>query len=226
MGVSVVTYGGRTLVDMTDATITPEKVLKGYVGYGADGDPVVGTLEVPKYIELEYIETSGTQCIDTGFNPNQDTKLEIVYQTSDTSEATVAGCDEDWCVNAFCMFVNIAEYGTKSSSVTLYGSSQITATLDGRYLDKNGSTAATFTSQTFQCPCSITLFACNRNGDLQEFATGKIYSCQVYDDGTLVRDFIPCIDIASGEVGMWELVDDKFYSNAGTGTFGCAIAAE
>ena len=43
MGVNVVTYGGRTLVDMTDATITPETVLEGYVGYGADGEPIVGT---------------------------------------------------------------------------------------------------------------------------------------------------------------------------------------
>ena len=43
MGVNVVTYGGKTLVDMTDATITPETVLEGYIGYGADGEPVVGT---------------------------------------------------------------------------------------------------------------------------------------------------------------------------------------
>ena len=44
MGVNKVTYCGETLVDMSDATIQPNTVLAGYVGYGADGNPVLGTL--------------------------------------------------------------------------------------------------------------------------------------------------------------------------------------
>ena len=49
MGVNVVTYGGKTIVDMTNATITPETVLEGYVGYGADGEPIVGTATTTKH---------------------------------------------------------------------------------------------------------------------------------------------------------------------------------
>ena len=46
MGVNVVSLAnGETIVDMTGANITPETVLAGYIGYGADGDPVVGTMK-------------------------------------------------------------------------------------------------------------------------------------------------------------------------------------
>ncbi len=44
MGINVVNYGGRTLVDMRNATATAETVLAGYTAYGADGDLVVGTM--------------------------------------------------------------------------------------------------------------------------------------------------------------------------------------
>ena len=46
----------------------------------------------------------------------------------------------------------------------------------------------------------------------------NLYSCQIYDNGTLVRDFVPCIN-GSGEVGLYDLVGKQFYGNAGTGVF-------
>lgn len=42
MGVNKVVYGGKTIVDMTGATATPETVLAGYTAYGADGNLIVG----------------------------------------------------------------------------------------------------------------------------------------------------------------------------------------
>lgn len=46
----------------------------------------------------------------------------------------------------------------------------------------------------------------------------KLYACQIYDNGTLVRDFYPCTN-ESGAVGLYDLVGKQFYSNAGTGAF-------
>ena len=46
----------------------------------------------------------------------------------------------------------------------------------------------------------------------------KLRSCKIYDNGTLVRDFIPCKN-ASGVVGLWDDVNSAFYQNAGSGTF-------
>ena len=52
MGVNKVIYGGKTLVDMTDATATPETVLEGYTAYGAKGTRIVGTASATKRREV------------------------------------------------------------------------------------------------------------------------------------------------------------------------------
>ena len=46
----------------------------------------------------------------------------------------------------------------------------------------------------------------------------KLYSCQIYDNGTLVRDYVPCMT-ADGEVGLYDVVTRMFFGNAGTGVF-------
>ncbi len=38
-------------------------------------------------------------------------------------------------------------------------------------------------------------------------------------DGTVLRYYVPAKLDSTGEVGMWELVEDKFYGNDGTGIF-------
>ena len=52
MGVNKVIYVGKTLVDMTDATATPETVLEGYTAYGANGTRIVGTASATKRREV------------------------------------------------------------------------------------------------------------------------------------------------------------------------------
>jgi hypothetical protein len=46
----------------------------------------------------------------------------------------------------------------------------------------------------------------------------KLYVCRIYDKFTLVRDFVPCKN-SSGTIGLYDLVNNQFYSNAGSGTF-------
>ena len=38
-----VTFNGTTLVDLTDATATANKILEGYTAYGATGEKLIGT---------------------------------------------------------------------------------------------------------------------------------------------------------------------------------------
>lgn len=42
---------------------------------------------------------------------------------------------------------------------------------------------------------------------------------QFYDEDTLMIDLIPCYRKADNVIGMYDLVNDKFYTNEGTGTF-------
>ncbi len=43
MAVNVVSYAGRTLIDLRDATVTAPVIQTGYTAYGADGKKIIGT---------------------------------------------------------------------------------------------------------------------------------------------------------------------------------------
>jgi hypothetical protein len=45
-----------------------------------------------------------------------------------------------------------------------------------------------------------------------------MYSCQIYDNGTLIRDYVPCIT-PDNEAGLYDLVNGAFYANMGSGAF-------
>ena len=62
------------------------------------------------------------------------------------------------------------------------------------------------------------LFGVNSNGSASFLSPIKLYSCQIYDNGTLVRDFWPCYD-PDGVACLYDKVEKKYYYNAGTGAF-------
>lgn len=39
----------------------------------------------------------------------------------------------------------------------------------------------------------------------------KIYSCKIYENNTLVRDFIPVLQVSTRRYGLWDKVEGKFY---------------
>lgn len=45
MAVNKVVYGTTVLVDLTEDTVTPDKLLKGATAHDASGQPITGTLE-------------------------------------------------------------------------------------------------------------------------------------------------------------------------------------
>ena len=66
---------------------------------------------------------------------------------------------------------------------------------------------------------NLLLFATNTAGSADsQRGTMKLYSCQIYDNDTLVRDYVPC-QKPDGTIGLWDDVNSVFYGNAGTGTF-------
>ena len=44
MAISKIILNNSTQMDITDSTITGDKILNGYVGYGADGTKVTGVV--------------------------------------------------------------------------------------------------------------------------------------------------------------------------------------
>lgn len=176
------------------------------------------------YTKLAYIQSSGTQYINTGFNPNQDTRVVMDIQATGASGIYFTfGARQANTSNSFCFFHYEgwqADYQTSNNRQSLSG----VAFTDRLHVDFNKSVCtandatASFTDATFQAPVAMVLLAVNTNGTISGQISAKVFSCQIYDNGTLVRDFIPCISDA-GAIGLYDLVGKQFYANAGTGTF-------
>ena len=63
------------------------------------------------------------------------------------------------------------------------------------------------------------MFAYNTANSASLHSAARIYSCKIYDNGVLVRDFVPAKGNTSGSIGLYDFVEGKFYPNAGTGAF-------
>ena len=184
-----------------------------------------GTFLEPE--QLDYIESTGTQYIDTGFVPNQDTKIEIdMVRLNDTF---VYGSRTSLSSNAFGLaFMSDtqlrSDYGTENITYDLNTSERHIYEKDKNLLYIDGELVVTHTNSTFVCPGNLYLFGLNNNGT---FAGGihKIYSLKIYDNGTLIRDFVPYKD-KFGDACLKDLVENKYYYNKGTGKFRSSIQVE
>ena len=63
------------------------------------------------------------------------------------------------------------------------------------------------------------IFAYSYLGNAASNIACKLYSLKIYDNKVLVRDFVPCYRKADNKIGLYDLVNCVFYTNAGTGRF-------
>ena len=172
------------------------------------------------YTELEYIETTGTQWINTGFIPDQDSRI--------VCEFVRLGGDGIWGTRHSTASRNFALRGISSNFQPGYGDKLLSTgiALDTKWhisdLNKNifsldGVVAAEFEYVTFTAPKSIALGGINANNKFY-YGEGRYRTCQIYDNDVLVRNFIPC-KTEDGRIGMYDTQNAVFHGNAGTGEF-------
>lgn len=187
------------------------------------GDKVLWKGLPSGYTQLDYIECTGPQYIDTGFIPNQDTRavVELMYFGGNG----VYGARNTTSSNGFCLRTISkqwqAQYNDKLSTVTKvdYDTEWHVADQNKNILYLDGITACTFTYAEFSAPHALVLGGIMANrSDVKTLyeGSGRYRSCQLYDNGVLVRDLVPCRNPA-GEIGMYDTVNAVFYGNAGTG---------
>lgn len=176
------------------------------------------------YTQLEYIQSSGTQYIDTGFKPNQNSRVTCDFEyTSSVEEQTIFMSRRTSAQDQFGLFHNESgwtfRYGEGSSVDNTIG------IMDRILLDINKNVATlnevklTNGTATFNTNVNLMLFVRNTNGKLNNYAIAKLYACSIYsDETTIIRNFIPCKN-SSGVIGLYDTVNSQFYANAGTGTF-------
>lgn len=185
-------------------------------------------MSLPKgYKRLEYIQSSGTQYVDTLFKPNQDTRvvMDFISNGVDSGFQALFGARNGSSSAAFCMWLAPNAIHPQYGNVA-YNYTQLALDYVQRLkydINKNvakvGNESVNFPYAPFSTNYTICLLSLNSAGTVDNrMAKGLTRSCQIYDNGLLERDFIPCKN-ADGEVGLYDRVYHEFYRNSGTGEF-------
>lgn len=175
------------------------------------------------YTELEYIQSSGTQYINTGFKPNQDTKISMTTDFPPSGNTWLYGGRASAGSNSLGFLYTSGDkyrfdYASSLNELTLKPTGKFTIDSDKNKCYINGELASTATYTAFTSPVNMYIFSNNNNGSLSGGSSAKLYNCSIYDNGVLIRNFIPCKN-ASGTIGLYDSVNHQFYQNAGSGTF-------
>lgn len=178
---------------------------------------------------LPYIETTGGQYIDTLYHTNINTAIEVSFQTkatgqwlfgtrisygtNDTFAAYIGGTTMIWC-----------QLANDSSSTQFktpnFSDKQSVLVMNKDNAKLNGQQIGTFNITAMQESKYPAYIGTTNHGGAGEsrYFVGKIFGARIWDNGELVRFFVPARD-KDGNVGFYDLVTHQMFLNAGTGNF-------
>lgn len=196
-------------------------------------------------VAVDYLESSGTQYIKTGYFGNQDTGLRSVHQQVTAGNFRVAGTRDPRNENLSVLAVHHRNsavgtaYGyaawTNYGGVTTGWSEKFTGTTN--YLNKqragtllvgdsvNSQAGHDMWGKTFSCTYELWLFAFNQGGSPTNAFKGKIFEFQISQGDAIVRDYRPYVS-RDGKPFMFDIATGRVLENAGTGAFRIGLSSE
>ena len=188
-----------------------------------------------RYQEVEYIESTGTQYIDTGIKASHSLSVDITFQNVGSAQGYIFGSADSFGTNMFNLLHYISGnenifYLQNTNFYFLFLNQGADEFKKTRFITEPSGQNRTFknyvegvlkTNTSHEDATSFSnsnIFLFSTSG-LTSSYSGKIFSAQMKIDGSLVRNFIPVYDTLTNKYGMWESVQGKFYGNAGTGDF-------
>lgn len=187
--------------------------------------------------EIEYLEGTGTQWIDTNISGNTyinslEIEVKFLFVNKQSKETCVIGAKNLPRENiGFTLYTNssnqINSWVVSGSTVPIgqlsIGDTYVIKVTFNKPQNRihvfNGITSSNNGNNNYTGNGIITLFMDNVNGTQTYAAPGKIklYYCKVKSDNTLLIDAIP---VRIGQVGyMYNKVSGKLFGNKGTGNF-------
>ena len=184
---------------------------------------------LPYDAEVEYLESTGTQYIETGVTRGQTSQLRLQSTMSFSGSASADAFGWGQSLQGPCVGIKRAQpymyfnlTGTDEySTLTYTANTVVTIDIDGasgKVTINDGTTTyiATRTVSTWTDSGEMVLFGFTNSAGVQP-RNQRIYACKIYVNGVLVRDYIP---VRRGTVGyLYDRVSRKLFGNAGTGDF-------
>ena len=182
-----------------------------------------GMNEVANNTDIAYVEATGKQYIDTGVAANQDMTIEVKFEFNTSAEGFIYGARKAAGQISF----GFTHYTAATKYRFDYNNSRqekTTLSLNTPYIVRqaknecylDGTKTQTYTYASFTTPCNVTIFAVNTNGTIGGYAKAKIYYLKIWDNGTLIRDYVPVYNKVLKEAGLYDKVAGKFYYSLGT----------
>ena len=216
-------------------TVDSNGNVNGSVVYGnnsflIDNNNVQNVSLPVEYVHVNYIESTGTQYIDTGISYNENNEYAIDCDVAVTlNVANYSG----W--NAGGIFgVGSLKWNNGSDTVPgdfdFFEKTKIILTIEKELSSRTimtviqGRNSATIyrthTSIKSYTGMNYPIFAYTaNNGILKGYINMKLWNMKITVNGQIVRDFIPCYRKSDNVIGLYDVINGKFYTNSGTGEF-------
>ena len=177
--------------------------------------------------ELQWVKANGNVYLNTTFNPNQNTRVvaDVEWDASATTSWLFGARNgKNRGAFAFLTYKSAyrADYGSATKTLSVLPSGRFTVEMDKNVVKINGETVATASSQNFTTNYPMVLFANNTAGTISGYTTAKLYSLKIYDNSTLVRDYIPVRSTSgstAGLIALYDAVHNIVHGPSGSGDF-------
>lgn len=173
----------------------------------------MGLTALPYDYEVEYLESTGTQWIDTGYYPKKH--LTEIEERHKQGSGYTWGCRWDGYSYTVGVWRDVVYFfsGYSRKSETEY-----TVKIANGEVYVNGTLWFTYNSvQEVTAPYPIYLFAWNTNGIKQQQGTERLYFFKVSENGLAILDLIPVVKDNTGY--MYDKVSGQLFGNNGTDNF-------
>lgn len=175
---------------------------------------------LPYDAEVEYLESTGTQWIDTGVRLKYSDVVNCEVMLNDNrSIFGYLDSGQNFCVTTsgsiiYAYYVDYTRFGSKQ--ITTGSIFNIELGNGSFYYNGNLLGKKTYADETLLNGACY-LFGRNASGSIDDALLGRIYSFSITRNNAKILDFIP---VRVGTVGyMYDRVTRKLFGNSGTGAF-------
>ena len=181
------------------------------------------------YEVVDYVENLGGNYFDTGFIPNQDTRVrcKIKFMIIDNDHTSVFGSGQSYTYNTFEVY--LWNHQLEFNYCNTYAFGDTVKVGDVVEIDFNKNVVKykindgtwktiTFSYSNFTTPGTMYVFLNRRPTSLTTTGQLQLEYFEVYDNGELIRNYKPVMDIHTDEVGVYETINEEPVTLLGTGT--------
>lgn len=185
--------------------------------------------EMP-YTKIKYIESTGTQYIDTKYICGNDVRIETEFEYLQIDSVfrciygkqTKTAAEDAITVSQAVNYTVQAYWRTNLTPFTLEKDRRYKMLQSQNALVLDGVNYGGWSSSITKSQLTMYLMARNNNGSAGNFFKGRIYGFKIYESNILAMNLIPVLD-SSKVPCFYDKISNELLYNKGTGEFNYSL---